>query len=70
MEVFRQIEEHFAKIDTNLTVMAAKVDGVHKEMQSLRGCFASIEAMLIANAAQMADVLRRIEALEKKQDAA
>lgn len=73
MEVFRQIETHFARIDEKMALMSASLAFVREDLQSVRGCFASIEAMLIANAAQhkkhedeLARVNARLDALEKK----
>lgn len=78
MEIFRQIEERFegidvkfAEVNTHLQRVGAVLTDMRSDFQSLRGSFASIEAMLIVNAAQMADFKTRLEALEQRgKDAA
>lgn len=73
MEFFEQVKQTFKRMDGRLTRVETQLDLVKTEMAGLRedlqgvgGVFASIEAMLIANAAQMADLKQRVEALERK----
>lgn len=73
MEFFEQVKQTFPRMDSRLTRVETQLDLVKGEMSGLRedlqgvgGMFASIEAMLITNAAQMADLKRRVEALERK----
>jgi hypothetical protein len=73
MEFFEQVKQTFRRMDGRLTrveaqldLMKAEVTGLREDLQGIGGVFASIEAMLIANAAQMADLRLRVEALERK----
>lgn len=73
MEFFREVEQRFERMDEALENVAKDVKTIREELQGVRGAFASMEAHMIAAAArerqrdaQLADAIRRIEALERK----
>lgn len=87
MEFFRKVEKSFDRIDGELGTMHESIqrmqEGIQRldgsvsnlktELQEIRGAFAGIEAMLIAQAARersqdekLAEYGRRIETLEKR----
>ncbi|MBM3465808.1 MAG: hypothetical protein FJX76_27270 [Armatimonadetes bacterium] len=66
MEFFEQVRQTFKRMDERLGLMESQVKGLREDVQSVGGAFAGIEAMLVATAAREADMLGRIEALEKK----
>lgn len=75
MEIFRQIEERFASVDqrfiaveTALRNVQTNLTGMREDIQGLRGCFASIEAIMIANAAQHQQHREEIATLKARMD--
>lgn len=76
-QTFRRMDERLTKVEGQLTalrdavteqvgLMQVQVSGLREDVQGVGGAFASIETMLIANAAQMADFKQRLEVLERK----
>jgi len=74
---FKRMDERLTKVEGQLTVlrdvvteqvglMQVQMSGLREDLQGVGGAFASIEAMLIANAAQMAEFNKRLEVLERK----
>jgi len=73
LEFFEQVKHTFKRMDVRMTkvekqldLMKVEMSGLRQDLQSVGGMFASIEAMIITSAAQMADLKQRVEALERR----
>jgi len=53
-------------VSTDVKLLSARSEFMHQDITALRGAFASVEAILIANAAQMAELRARMDAVEKR----
>lgn len=65
-QTMRTMVASMSAMQTSMKAVADRSRSMQQEMSAVRGCFAGVEAMLIANAAQMVDVMRRLDALEKR----